>query len=551
MGRESRSCESFWRFLPDRWLVRSSEFRGAARVLALGLALGLRGLAPVHAASPDPFDRLGAFSSRLERLRLVFDGPESRVAQAHEVSIGPEGGRVTFRFQDGGSLTLALDHGQVLVGGTALGRYPAGGALDLAWDQLLRELGRLSTPDALDALRGWHPEGLSRGEQAAIAAFRDRLGAVSAPSDLGAAAQVIPPAPDGGLVIPLDDLRNTARLEPLLRRAAELRGSQLRLTVPNGRARLGPYGVGSGERLAGHLLVLHGDAQVFGTVEGNVAAVDGNIVVHPGGVVTGDVLAVSGEVRDLGGEIQGEVETLALTPTPTRPGPVEPARAGARERFLLNGAGVTGGVVTLLLVGFGLVLFARPPLEIMSDTALHSFGRSFLVGLLGQVLVLPTFGAIIVGLVLSVAGILLVPFVAIVFALLFVAALLGGFLAIAHAMGETVTRRQLAQGLALRHANSYRYVAVGVLSLAALWYAWVVFSWVPVAGSLIFAAAILVTWLLATVGFGAALLSRIGLREHFAGRLIPQEALTDEYLWATPQFGVKAVKRPEPAARSD
>jgi hypothetical protein len=59
-----------------------------------------------------------------------------------------------------------------------------------------------------------------------------------------------------------------------------------------------------------------------------------------------------------------------------------------------------------------------------------------------------------------------------------------------------------------------------------------------------FGAATLVTWLLATVGFGASLLSRAGLREHFAGRLIPEEALTDEYLWATPQFGVKAVERP-------
>jgi hypothetical protein len=56
--------------------------------------------------------------------------------------------------------------------------------------------------------------------------------------------------------------------------------------------------------------------------------------------------------------------------------------------------------------------------------------------------------------------------------------------------------------------------------------------------------------MLATVGFGAALLSRAGLKEHFAGRLIPAESLTDEYLWATPQFGVTAVKRPGRADRT-
>jgi hypothetical protein len=40
------------------------------------------------------------------------------------------------------------------------------------------------------------------------------------------------------------------------------------------------------------------------------------------------------------------------------------------------------------------------------------------------------------------------------------------------------------------------------------------------------------------------LLSRAGLREGFAGRILPPEAMTDEYLWATPQFGVPAAKRP-------
>jgi hypothetical protein len=77
-----------------------------------------------------------------------------------------------------------------------------------------------------------------------------------------------------------------------------------------------------------------------------------------------------------------------------------------------------------------------------------------------------------------------------------------------------------------------------------LWLSWVLFGWVPVAGTLVLATAVLITWLLATVGFGASLLSRAGFREHFAGRLLPAEALTDEYLWATPQFGVTAVKRP-------
>ena len=65
--------------------------------------------------------------------------------------------------------------------------------------------------------------------------------------------------------------------------------------------------------------------------------------------------------------------------------------------------------------------------------------------------------------------------------------------------------------------NSYRYLLVGLGALAALWFAWAIFGWVPVAGELIRGAAFLVTWLLATAGFGAALLSRAGVRENFAG----------------------------------
>jgi GNAT superfamily N-acetyltransferase len=189
-------------------------------------------------------------------------------------------------------------------------------------------------------------------------------------------------------------------------------------------------------------------------------------------------------------------------------------------------------------------MFARQPLEVVSDTIAHSFGRAFLVGLLGQILLLPTFGMLVVGLILSVAGILLLPFAVVVYGLLVVVAILGGFLAVAHAMGERYTRRQLAMGAAIMSANSYRYVAVGLIGVTALWAVWVLFGWVPVAGTLVFATALLVTWLLATVGFGAALLSRAGFREEFAGRLLPAEALTDEYLWATPQFGVPAQKRP-------
>jgi hypothetical protein len=205
---------------------------------------------------------------------------------------------------------------------------------------------------------------------------------------------------------------------------------------------------------------------------------------------------------------------------------------------------VLGVFLTLSVLGFGLVMFGRQNLEVVSDTVSHSFGRAFVTGLLGQILLLPTFGMLVVGLILSVAGILLLPFAVAVFAMLTVVAVVGGYLAVAHAMGETYTRRRMALGVVIGSPNSYRYLLVGLMALASLWAAWALFGWVPVAGSIIWGTAFFVTWLLGTAGFGAALLSRAGIKQNFAGRLLPPEALTDEYLWATPQFGVPAGRRP-------
>jgi MFS family permease len=314
--------------------------------------------------------------------------------------------------------------------------------------------------------------------------------------------------------------------------------------VPGGTARRGDFSLGSSENLPGHLLVLDGNADIYGHLRGNLVTVRGDVVVHAGGVVSGDVLTLGGEVRDEGGEIGGEVRTLRSTTLLSPVAPPEPEALSPVQSVLRRSAGVLGVFLTLSVLGFGLVMFGRQNLEIVSDTVSHSFGRAFLAGLLGQILLLPTFGMLVVGLILSVAGILLLPFAVAVFALLAVIGIVGGYLAVAHAMGETYTRRRMALGVLIGSPNSYRYLLVGLLALLSLWAAWALFGWVPVAGSIIWGAAFFVSWLLGTAGFGAALLSRAGIKENFAGRFLPPEALTDEYLWATPQFGVPAGRKP-------
>jgi len=354
-----------------------------------------------------------------------------------------------------------------------------------------------------------------------------------------------------GQTINLDDLSRPTLLESRLRLALQPSNGELRITVPGGTARRGDFSLGSSENLTGHLLVIGGKADIYGHLTGNLVTVQGDVILHPGGVVSGDVLALGGEVQDQGGEIGGEVRTLkSSTLLAPAAATTAPQALSPIQSVLRRVAGVTGVFLTLLVLGFGLVMFGRQNLEIVSDTVSHSFGRAFLAGLLGQILLLPTFGMLVVGLILSVAGILLLPFAVAVFGLLTVLGVVGGFLAVAHAMGETYIRRRMALGVMIGSPNSYRYVLLGLGGLASVWAAWALFGWVPVAGSIVWGAAFFVTWLLGTAGFGAALLSRGGVRESFAGRLLPPEALTDEYLWATPQFGVPAARRPGPQSRS-
>jgi hypothetical protein len=356
--------------------------------------------------------------------------------------------------------------------------------------------------------------------------------------------RVIPQAiPRGGTPIDLSDVSRPTLVEARLRPALVQKEGALHLTVADGSAHQGDFSLGSSEDLKGHLLVVDGDADIYGSLRGNLVTVDGDVTLHPGGVVSGDVLALGGQVRDEGGEIGGEVRTLQSARRHANASEAE-AALSPFQTVLRRGAGVLGVFLTLCALGFGLVMFGRQNLEVVSDTVSHSFGRAFITGLLGQILLLPTFGMLVVGLILSVAGILLLPFAVAVFAMLTVIAVVGGYLAVAHAMGETYIRRRMAMGVVIGSPNSYRYLLIGLLGLASVWAAWALFGWVPVAGSIVWGAAFFVSWLLGTAGFGAALLSRAGIKENFAGRLLPPEALTDEYLWATPQFGVPAGRRP-------
>ncbi|HTT68479.1 MAG TPA: hypothetical protein VMF70_10655 [Gemmatimonadales bacterium] len=218
-----------------------------------------------------------------------------------------------------------------------------------------------------------------------------------------------------------------------------------------------------------------------------------------------------------------------------------PAAPSAVQILFHDVKNVVAMFIALAMIGFGTVFFARRYLEVVADTASQAFGRSLVVGLLGQLLLLPTLAMLVVGLIFTIVGILLLPFAVIAFLIAACLSVLGGYLAVAHAVGETVSRRRMANGAFVRSPNAYGYLFTGLIGLLGLWAAAALFGW---AGPVVYvfrAAAFVVTWLAGTVGFGAVLLSRAGLRDTFTGRHMGDQS--GEYLWATPP-ATPAAPRP-------
>ena len=76
--------------------------------------------------------------------------------------------------------------------------------------------------------------------------------------------------PSGGASVDLSDLSKPTLLESRLRSALQPVKGEVRITVPGGTARQGDFSLGSAENQNGHLLVVNGNADVYGHLNGNL-----------------------------------------------------------------------------------------------------------------------------------------------------------------------------------------------------------------------------------------------------------------------------------------
>jgi hypothetical protein len=275
---------------------------------------------------------------------------------------------------------------------------------------------------------------------------------------------------------------------------------------------------------------------VFGTIDGDAVVLGGDIVVHEGGTITGDALAVGGTVRLDGGIVEGEMRALdrALVPRAT---PTTSSFGALIDRLQAT----MGFLIMMVLLGFATLVFAEERLRNVTSAIEGRYGRSLLIGLLAEVSFVPLLIIVPVLLVVTIIGIVVIPFAvaAIVVGMIALAAL--GFLAVSRVTGQALTRRSAPASV---RGAELRAMLAGLFFFAALWLAGGLLGWIPILGTLINALAFVVTWAAATVGLGAAIVTRGGKRPRVP--TTPESDDTPEIGWQTPTpiSGVAAARGP-------
>jgi len=525
----------------DDWTPIRTEGARATGIL-LGLALLLSAALPQGVRSQE--------EDVIQAARASQTAPRAEIV-ATSLTVSATASSLEFDLASGDSHTLALEEGRVLLDGEEIGRYEPGSEFESSWRDLLREAMGGDADLRIDAgrLLGWDPPSAGTSP-ATVARLERELAAVldALAPGAGDGAPAVPEEGDAVTMTGPDGDRlaiapGRLDLEELVERFSRLERSLSRLGDEAAGAAESlalvvhdDYEIAAGRTVAGNVALLGGDLGIAGTVRGDVLVLDGTLSLESGSRIEGDVLQVGGEVEHRGGLVTGEtlsVRALGRDAPAAVPDDDERSRARAaassRDRrrpgffgsiFRNFGkavgglAGVLSGLLLLGLAGALTVYFARPQLEVVADTARYSFARSFGVGVAGQFLFVPVL------LVLAVAVVtwLVIPF----YLLATVLALLGGYLAVAHATGEVISLQRFRSDWMnrLRRSNSYYYLVSGLVVLLlpfALEAVLHVFGgWLGFLRGFTAFVGVTMTWVAATAGLGAVLLSRGGRTKQYA-----------------------------------
>jgi cytoskeletal protein CcmA (bactofilin family) len=495
---------------------------------------------------------LGLLALVLPASAQAQQSAQVRTVVSKEVSVGRTESALRLELDGGQDLTITFDDGSVLLNDESVGSFVAGGALDVAWRELLAQAVALDDGPLASALVDWTVPPALTGDAAVVAGAIDRAleGALT-----GTPAQVNAAEPS----VTLGDARSLVRLL-LDRDRLELLDDALDGVDDGARVEIGAdVVIGADETVEGDLVVIEGDARIEGEVDGDVVMVGGALELLEGSVVEGSVrLADARLLRNLGEiegdvvEVRNEAPALGEVREDIRREVVDELRAeirqelreeirGGAERSMLGPfrsvASAVGGVlenlVTILilgLVGAAVIAFGGDKVDVIAETVRRAPGRSAAVGAAGTILLIPVWVLGFVALVVSIVGIPVAIAWLPLFPIAACLAALVGYLSVARNAGEWLADSDLPWTQWIRKSNSLITITGGLLALMVLFVAANIVSVAPFLGflrGLLAVAGFVVTVAALQIGFGAVILTRGGRRRDYArdaGRYSADEA---------------------------
>jgi len=265
------------------------------------------------------------------------------------------------------------------------------------------------------------------------------------------------------------------------------------------RVTTGDMSVPAGTTTSGSVMVIRGDLDVYGNVDGAATAVLGDVIVHEGGRVRGGAVALGGHVRNEGGSILGVIKDVGATHNRST------ISFGGRPRTTI-GSLISAflWVVVMLLVGTFVLFYLRDYFKRAVEVVTNETGRSLLTGAIGGVASIPALIAIIVAFAITIVGVFLIPVGVAVFLIALSGVAILGFLAVAQVAGVAIAGKREAETPA---GQELQFLYTGILAFGALWIIAAAFTWFPILGSILRMLAFSVTLVAVVTGFGAVILS--------------------------------------------
>jgi hypothetical protein len=281
--------------------------------------------------------------------------------------------------------------------------------------------------------------------------------------------------------------------------AQEHDGLRLQFFRNYAQVRTGDLVVPAGSTTSGSVMVIRGNLDVYGNVDGAATAILGDVIVHEGGRVRGGAVALMGHVRNEGGSILGVIKDIG--PTHNR----STVSFGGRPRTTIGSlVSAIVWLLVLLLMGTFVLFFMRDYLKRTVEVITSDTGRSLFTGALAGLATIPAVVALCIAMAITIIGIFFIPIGVAAFLVAVGGIAMLGFLAVAHVTGIAISHKSESETPA---GEDLQYLFTGILAFSALWIIAAAFTWFPILGSILRVLAFSVTLVAVATGFGAVILS--------------------------------------------